>query len=66
MLFYTCCSRIDVSSPEQAHQLKSKRPRWCTYLQRTGIMLSPEAHKVLTGSLSLRDIDCIYVRYTYA
>eukprot|EP00903_Cladosiphon_okamuranus_P021316 g19587.t1 len=30
----------------QAHQLKSKRPRWCTYLQRKGIMLSPEAHKV--------------------
>ncbi|CAM9169858.1 unnamed protein product [Ectocarpus sp. 4 AP-2014] len=30
----------------QAHQLKSKRPRWCTYLQNNGIMLSPAAHKV--------------------
>ncbi|CAM9796880.1 unnamed protein product [Scytosiphon promiscuus] len=30
----------------QAHQLKSKRPRWCTYLQNKGVMLSPAAHKV--------------------
>lgn len=26
--------------------MKSKRPRWVTYLQNNGIMLSPAAHKV--------------------
>lgn len=30
----------------QAHQMKSKRPFWVTYLQNKNLMLSPAAHKV--------------------
>lgn len=58
---------------KQAHQLKSKRPRWCTYLQNQGIMLSPEAHKVYSSTSNKCDaavqainaMRCFYLSRSY-